>query len=85
MDIRFHKGFIRKFNKLSKNDQKRFNERFVIFANDAFDPILKNHTLKGKHSNCRSINITGDLRAIYTVKGETVTFLEIGTHSELYS
>ena len=50
-----------------------------------FDPILRNHTLKGKNKTIRSITITGDFRAHYTIHESDVRyFVTIGSHSELY-
>lgn len=59
--------------------------RFEVFEEDPFHPLLRNHPLAGEFSDCRSINITGDLRAIYEeIDFETIRFLRIGTHHELY-
>ena len=50
-----------------------------------FDMILNNHTLSGELSGCRSLNITGDVRAIYEEISENhFEFISLGTHSELY-
>ncbi len=50
-----------------------------------FEPILNNHMLQGKYAEVRSINITGDFRAHYTVlNNNSRYFVAIGTHSELY-
>lgn len=85
MNIQFKKDFRKQYKKLSPKLQKLFQERFSIFQSDPFDPILNSHSLAGKYKKCRSINVSGDLRAIYTMQEDTVIFLVIGTHSELYS
>lgn len=82
-------GSTKKFNKqLVKfpiEIERKFIERLMIFKDNPYHPILKNHNLKGKFSNCKSINITSDIRAIYKEEGaDLVIFIEIGTHSELY-
>jgi mRNA-degrading endonuclease YafQ of YafQ-DinJ toxin-antitoxin module len=46
---------------------------------------LNNHSVDTAFADCRSINVTGDYRAIFHENKETVTFMTIGTHSELYS
>jgi addiction module RelE/StbE family toxin len=50
---------------------------------------LDNHPLKDPWNGCRSIDITGDYRAIYEElnKGDDVIayFITIGTHQELYA
>jgi len=47
-------------------------------------PLLNNHDVSKVYTGCRSINITGDYRAIFQDEGEIVIFITIGTHSELY-
>ena len=50
-----------------------------------YDIKLNNHPLKGKWSGYRSINISGDLRALYKEMGEDkVIFTNIGSHNQLY-
>jgi len=84
MGIRFHRRFVKAYNSLSNKQQEAFDKRYKIFSTDPFDPMLRNHTLKGKYENCRSINITGDMCAVYTIRGGVVVFLTLGTHAELY-
>ena len=84
MKIEFHKNFKKKYKKLPSKLQDKFDERLRIFVDDLFAPELHNHCLHGKYAHCRSINITGDLRALYEVKGDGVCFLDIDTHSALY-
>jgi len=64
----------------------KFEERVRLFQKDMFEPILNNHLLEGEWLGCRSINITGDLRALYEELGNNhFEFIAIETHSELYS
>lgn len=77
--------FKKQYQKLPRNIQTRADARIRLFAVDPFNEILRNHSLSGEHSGCRSINITGDYRAIYEVDTNgSVQFLLIGTHDELY-
>jgi mRNA interferase YafQ len=86
MKIKFHKDFEKQMLKLRSGEQNKLRERLKIFLKNQFDPQLNNHPLKGKYLNYRSINIGGDLRAVYKrVSDEECFFTEIGTHSELYS
>lgn len=59
-----------------------------MFSNDPANPQLHDHQLSGKLKNYRSININGDWRGIYLLLKENdeivVTFMAIGTHSQLY-
>lgn len=84
MIIDFHKDFTKDFKKLPPKFKKKFQERLVLFEIDEFDPILNNHALKGKYQGYRSINLTGDIRAIFIRDVERVLFIEIDKHSNLY-
>lgn len=84
MIIILHKNFEKRYAKLPKKVCERFKERRTMFTQDRFDPILENHALSGDWLGCRSINITGDYRTIFEEDGDIVTFVAIGTHSELY-
>ncbi len=84
MEIIFHARFRRKLEKLPVKTQGNFYKRLKIFTLDIRNPILNNHPLKGRYSGYRSINITGDFRAIYEQQGDIFLFENIGTHSELY-
>ena len=86
MKIIFHPSFNKPYLKLREKEKTKFKERVAIFLEDEFSPILNNHAIKGKYNGYRSINVTGDLRAIYKGIGdELYLFVDIGTHSRLYS
>lgn len=85
MKIRFHRNFERQYKKLKGGGKKRVQERLVLFLENPFHPILGNHPLKGKYSGYRSINITGNIRAVYKfVSEQECIFVAIDTHSNLY-
>lgn len=88
MKIDYSKRFIKHLKKASRKIKISFRERLNIFVFDKSERILENHKLKGKWKGFRSINVTGDWRAVYHELGggkiEWVEFVEIGTHSELY-
>lgn len=82
-----------KFNKQLKRSslgiKESFRERLEIFLKDPSNIILNNHALSGKYSGYRSINITGDYRAIYSIRkvkfgNKVIVFELLGTHSQLY-
>jgi addiction module RelB/DinJ family antitoxin/addiction module RelE/StbE family toxin len=80
------KSFEKSFAKLPSKTKKRVTKKLKLFLNNPTHPILNNHPLSGKFSNYRSINISGDIRAIYkTINKDTAMFIEIGTHSKLYN
>lgn len=79
------KAFDKQFSKLSQKIKQRAITRFEIFTKNPFEPLLSNHPLKGTWLNYRSINITADIRAVYKeINDNTVYFVVIGSHSELY-
>ncbi len=84
MQVDFHNHFRKQYKKLSTKTKERFNERLVIFKDNPLTLELNNHTLHGKYAGCRSINVTGDIRAIYEVRERGIRFLDIDTHSNLY-
>lgn len=85
MKITLHKDFEKQYQKLRESEKKRFKDRRDLFLLDEFNPILNNHSLKGKYLGLRSINITGDLRVIFTKSHGDVIFITINSHSNLYS
>ncbi len=85
MKICFHKNFEKQYKKLIKKDQKRVQEKLKLFLDNPFSPILKNHPLKGKYLDYRSINISGDLRAIYKyIDSKKCIFVILDNHNNLY-
>lgn len=84
MKIVFHSIFKKKFNKISPKIQNHFQNRLSLFQKNKFDPVLNNHSVEKRFPDCRSINITGDYRAIFKEEFDIYTFVNIGTHSELY-
>lgn len=89
MLVRFSRHFQKSYDKASLKVKSSFDARLELFIKDSFNPTLNNHSLKGSYIGFRSINITGDWRAIYSEeknkKGDkTVIFEILGTHSQLY-
>lgn len=84
MYIEYHKRFQKQYRKLPLKLQKKFVERLEVFMENPLAPELNNHPLNGEYAAYRSINITGDLRAIYQISDDKVQFLIIDTHSNLY-
>ena len=84
MIVNFHKDFLKDFKKLPIKAKEKFKQRQLLFEKDEFDPVLNNHALKGKWLGYRSINVTGDVRAIFKRDTESVVFVAIDKHSNLY-
>jgi addiction module RelE/StbE family toxin len=79
-----HSSFDKEYRMLSKKLQIKVDERLKIFEENPCNQILDNHPLQGKYLGCRSIDITGNYRAIYYMDGEIAIFIHIGTHNQLY-
>ena len=84
MSVQFTKKFQKQYKKAPVEITDKFNKRLQIFIDDEFDSLLNNHALTGVYSGYRSINITGDWRAIYRKSGDLAIFEALGTHSQLY-
>lgn len=85
MKVRFHKRFIKDYNRLDLKIQRIFEGRLKKFCNNPYQAELSNHPLKGKWQGYRSINISEDFRAVYKETGEEeIIFITIGSHSQLY-
>ena len=85
MTIQYLSRFKKQYKKLPPKLQAQFDERVKQFVIDPTLPQLRIHPLKGKFSGYWSMNVSGDLRALYVLRDdEVVIFALIGTHSELY-
>lgn len=83
--IQYAVKFKKQYKKLPQKFQIQFDDRLRLFLSDPTAPQLRVHPLKGKFAGYWSLNINGDLRALYLKKGdEIIIFALIGTHSELY-
>jgi len=86
MNISYSRNFKKMFKKKDSWIQEKFADHLLLFTQDINHPLLKNHSLNGKWVGFRSINITGDFRAVYEELNDTdFEFIAIGTYSELYS
>lgn len=84
MIIIYHRDFKKNYKKLSPKLKEKLEEKLRLFSKDEFNPVLNNHALKGRWLGYRSINVTGDIRAIFKSDSETVIFVTIDSHSNLY-
>ena len=86
--IDYTNTFLKQLKKAPLEIKKSFKKRLVFFLKDEFYPILRNHELTGTLESYRSINITGDWRALYTEHSlgnkRVIIFEMLGTHSQLY-
>ena len=86
MKIKFGKKFSKQYDKAPKKVRVAFQKRLVIFKRNKYSYLLNNHALVGKYKGFRSINITGNWRAIFRElnNGKLAFFDALGTHSQLY-
>ena len=85
MIIKYAKQFKKQYKMLPKNYQLQFFEKLELFLVDPTSPQLRVHPLKGAFAGYWSMNVNGDIRALYTVRGdELIIFALIGSHSQLY-
>lgn len=85
MKIEYSRRFIKQFQKLRPAERDRFEKRLLLWQVDPGHSSLHVHQLQGKFKGFYSLNVGGDLRAIYKLLGsQMVLFDLIGTHSELY-
>lgn len=88
MLVRFSRKFSKTYDKAPAKIRNAFDKRLKLFLENPFHSQLNNHALTGKYSDYRSINITGDWRALFEEfedkSGKVVIFEVIGTHSQLY-
>ena len=85
MHIDFHRTFRKRYKKIPAHIRDQFDERLQLFEGNPSHPLLGNHTLQGDRAGQWSINITGDWRALYEFQdAESIIFVDIDTHSNLY-
>lgn len=85
MRAELHPKFRKEFAKLRASEQRAFAERLKLFIFEPHHPQLHTHRLKGSFAGYWSINVNGDLRAVYKqVERDLVVFIRIGSHSQLY-
>lgn len=85
MRIEYTKKFLKQYYKLTPKLQMKFEERLKLWLDEPYNPQLHLHMLTGEYAGMYSINITGDIRALYEKINDTyVIYGFIGTHSQLY-
>jgi len=85
MKVKFHKSFTKDYRGLDGKIKKAFRGRLELFFKNQYNVKLSNHPLRGRWHGYRSINITGDFRAVYKAQDDdTAIFIACGTHSKLY-
>lgn len=84
MQISFSNKFCKLYIKTPNKIKQAFKEKLLILETNKNDQRLNNHQLSGKFSFIRSINVTGDWRALFIDNATIIYFILIGKHSNLY-
>lgn len=85
MKVSFHKNFKKSYKRHPKKIRDQFDKRLKLFLDDPYNILLNNHALHDDWLGFRSINVTGDFRAIFKHLNENlVELVEIDTHNNLY-
>lgn len=88
MKIILHPNFKKSYQKrilLNTKLDKQAEKRINLFVKNLKHPSLKDHPLKGSKRNDRAFSITGDIRIVYRyLNSNTILFLDIGTHNQVY-
>ena len=84
MKVSYSKDFIKAAGLLNKAQKTRLKQRISLYLENPRDQQLRNHKLAGQWNGYSSINITGDLRAVFEQTETEVYFIAVGTHAQLY-
>jgi mRNA-degrading endonuclease YafQ of YafQ-DinJ toxin-antitoxin module len=83
--------FVRAAKRFVKRDSptaEAIRTTMKLLAEDAFDPRLRTHKLKGKLAGCWASNAGYDLRIVFEFTPqegtEAILLLSVGTHDEVY-
>ena len=93
-DAKKTNDFVKDWEKISRSGKHDLNgvkeAMLLLIANDAPLPAeWRDHKLKGEYEDMRECHVKGDLLLVYQVyddddDGGLVTFLDVGTHSEIF-
>jgi addiction module RelE/StbE family toxin len=83
--IEFSPLFRNKLEKVPHKIKIAFRESLETFLEDQDHISLRNHLLTKEYAGIRSIDVTGDWRALYKEEVKRIIFVELGTHEDLYS
>lgn len=84
-------AFVRAAKRYAKKQPQALEairEALTRLENDAFDPSLRTHKLKGELAGSWSCSAGYDLRIVFDLvqheKSEAILLLSVGTHDEVY-
>jgi len=84
MQIETTPSFDKNYRRLPKKLKEVAKQKEIIFRNTPFHPSLNTHKLHGKEKGAWAFSVNQKYRIKFLfLTGETVLFLDIGTH-EIY-
>lgn len=88
MLINYGRKFSKQYDKADLKIKNAFKSKLKLFKEDPYHPLLNNHSFTGEYAGCRSINITGNWRAILSESqdkegNKETTFRVLGTHPQI--
>jgi mRNA interferase YafQ len=73
--------FIKAHPELISKVQKTMND----LSADPFTPYLKTHKLTGSLKECHACRVTYEYRVIFILDKDSLCFIDIGSHDEVYN
>lgn len=65
MKVFLSAAFIKQYKRLSESIQRKFDERVDLLLENPHNPLLRIHALRGRRKLLKSMNVTGDYRALF--------------------
>ncbi|MFX1713404.1 type II toxin-antitoxin system YafQ family toxin [Stutzerimonas stutzeri] len=74
-----------RYNRAGRRDMNAAREVMaLLFLGNPLPPEYLDHELKGEWEGSRECHIGGDFLLVYQDHGELLTFVDLGSHSELF-
>lgn len=85
MELKFHKKFIKDFQKLPFDIQQKLSELESLLREDIFHPLLHTKQLSGRLQHLYSFRITRDYRVIFQLPDHNfIELLAVKHRKEIY-
>ncbi len=87
MSIYYSPSFVAKYKKISKKNKKQgdlIKERIALFLSNKIHPSLRLHKLQGNLKEAWSISIDRKIRILLYQDTDSISFVDIGSHDEVY-
>jgi len=62
----------------------QFKKRLTLFMAGELGSPLYDHALTGKLAGKRAFSVAGDIRVIYVELVDSIVFLDVGSHNQVY-